>query len=76
MVTMLVVSGVIPLTVLIALNTRIYVAIRTRSQRLATMTSRQKRLVKSKVPDVTTKKVRSKTVRDVTTKKVLSKKFG
>jgi hypothetical protein len=43
MVTMLIVSGVIPLTVLIALNTRIYVAIRTRTQRLATMTMRQRR---------------------------------
>ena len=75
MVTMLVVSGVIPLTVLIALNTRIYVAIRTRSQRLATMTSRQKRFVQKKVRDVTTKKVK-KEVRDVTTKKVRSKKFG
>ena len=43
MIVMLVVGGVIPLVVLIVLNTKIYVAIRERSQRLATMTSRQRR---------------------------------
>ena len=43
MFVMLAVNGVIPLTVLIVLNTLIYMAIRTRTQRLATMTSRQRR---------------------------------
>ena len=42
---MLIVGGVIPLVVLIALNTKIYLAIRERTQRLATMTSRQRRSV-------------------------------
>ena len=45
MITMLIVGGVIPLVVLIALNTKIYLAIRERTQRLATMTSRQRRSV-------------------------------
>jgi hypothetical protein len=43
MVTILLFSGVIPLTVLIVLNTRIYVAIRNRMQRLLTMTTKQRR---------------------------------
>ncbi len=43
MVIMLLFSGVIPLCILIFLNTRIYVAIRTRNQRLVTMSSKQRR---------------------------------
>jgi hypothetical protein len=45
MVTMLLVGGVIPLVVLIALNTKIYIAIKERLRRLATLTSRQKRYI-------------------------------
>ncbi len=43
MVIMLVVGGVIPLIVLVVLNTKIYLAIKERTRRLATLTSRQKR---------------------------------
>lgn len=43
MITMLVVSGIIPLVVLIVLNTRIYLVIRLRNQRLLTMSSKQRR---------------------------------
>ena len=43
MILMLVVGGVIPLVVLIVLNTKIYIAIRERAERLAQMTSRQRR---------------------------------
>ena len=43
MIIMLVFSGVLPLCILIFLNTKIYVAIRTRNQRLTTMSSKQRR---------------------------------
>jgi len=43
MVLMLVVNGVLPLMVLIVLNTKIYWAIKERMRRLASLTSRQKR---------------------------------
>ncbi|TRY79518.1 hypothetical protein TCAL_11677 [Tigriopus californicus] len=43
MVTMLLIGGIIPLVVLTFLNTRIYIAIRTRTQRLLTMSSKQRR---------------------------------
>ena len=42
MVLMLVVNGVLPLMVLIVLNTKIYWAIKERMRRLASLTSRQK----------------------------------
>ena len=43
MVMLLVVNGVLPLVVLIVLNTKIYLAIKERMRRLASLTSRQKR---------------------------------
>ena len=43
MVTMLLFTGIIPLLVLIVLNTRIYCAIRTRTQKLQSMSSKQRR---------------------------------
>ena len=43
MVLLLVVNGVLPLVVLIVLNTKIYLAIKERMRRLASLTSRQKR---------------------------------
>jgi len=43
MYVMLIAQGIIPLVVLIVLNAKIYTAIRARTQRLATMTSRQRR---------------------------------
>ena len=46
MVLMLVVNGVLPLLVLIVLNTKIYWAIKERMRRLASLTSRQKRKAK------------------------------
>ena len=47
-VTMLLFTGIIPLLVLIVLNTRIYCAIRTRTQKLQQMTSKQRRFVQKR----------------------------
>jgi hypothetical protein len=43
MVILLLFSGVIPLVALVVLNTRIYVAIRNRTKKLVTMSSKQRR---------------------------------